>query len=41
MYRRMRRCFEPIWREHMLTGSVLSLDEVKKVISAMPYNSGF
>ena len=41
MYRRMRRCFEPIWREHLLTVSMLSLEEIKKVVSAIPYNSGY
>lgn len=41
MYRRMRRCFEPIWREHLLTVSMLSLKEIKKVLSAIPYNSGY
>lgn len=41
MYRRMRRCFEPIWREHLLTVSMLSLEEIKKVLSAIPYNSGY
>lgn len=40
MYRRMRRCFEPIWREHLLTVSMLSLKEIKKVLSAIPYPSG-
>lgn len=39
MYRRMRRRFEPIWREHLLTVSMLSLKEIKKVLSAIPYNS--
>ena len=41
MYRRMRRCFEQIWRGHLLEGGVLSLEEIKKVVSAMAYNSGF
>lgn len=41
MYRRMRRCFEPIWRKHLLTVSMLSLEEIKKVISAIPYSSGY
>lgn len=41
VYRRMRRCFEPIWREHLLTVSMLSLEEIKKVLSAIPYNSGY
>lgn len=41
MYRRMRRCFEPIWREHLLTVSMLGLEEIKKVLSAIPYNSGY
>ena len=41
MYRRMRRCFEPIWRNHLLTASMLSLEEIKKILSAIPYNSGY
>lgn len=41
IYRRMRRCFEPIWRKHLLTVSMLSLEEIKKVLSAIPYNSGY
>lgn len=40
MYRRMRRCFEPIWRKHLLTARMLGLEEIKKVVSAIPYNSG-
>ncbi len=41
MYRRMYRCFNQIWRKHLLTAHELSLDEIKKVVSAMPYNSGY
>lgn len=41
MYRRMRRCFEPIYRKHLLTVNTLSLEEIKKVLSAIPFNSGY
>lgn len=41
VYRRMNRCFSQIWRKHLLTGRLLSLDEIKKVVSAIPHNSGY
>lgn len=41
MYRRMKRCFEPIWREHLLAASMLTLDEIKQIVSAIPYDSGY
>lgn len=41
MYRRMKRCFESIWRKHLLTADMLSLKEMKRVVSAMPYDSGY
>ena len=41
MYRRMYRCFNQIWRKHLLTAHELSLEEILKVVSAIPYNSGY
>ena len=41
MYRRMYRCFNQIWRKHLLTARELSLEEIQKVVSAIPYNSGY
>ena len=41
MYRRMYQCFNQVWRKHLLTAHELSLDEIQKVMSAIPYNSGY
>lgn len=41
LYRRMNRCFNQIWRKHILSFDLLNLDELKKVVSAIPYNSGY
>ena len=41
MYRRMCRCFNQIWRKHLLTAHELSLSEIQQVVSAIPYNSGY
>ena len=41
VYRRMNRCFEPIWRSHLLSNELLSLDEIKQVAAARAYNSGY
>lgn len=41
MYRRMYRCYSQIWRAHILTGEYLSLEEMNKIVSAIPYDSGY
>ena len=41
VYRRMNRCFESIWRSHLLSNKLLSLDEIKQVVAARAYNSGY
>lgn len=41
MYRRMLRCFKPFWRKHMLGVRFLSLEEIKKVVAAQRYDSGY
>jgi len=41
LYRRMNRCFNQIWRNHILSFDLLSLEELNKVVSAIPYNSGY
>ena len=41
MYRRMNRCFSPIMRKHILSPDLLDLQEIKQVVSAISYKSGF
>lgn len=41
IYRRMLRCFNQLWRKHIISFDLLSLDEIKQVVSAAPYNSGY
>lgn len=41
VYRRMLRCFKPLWRKHMLGDRLLGLNEIKKVIAAQRYDSGY
>lgn len=41
IYRRMLRCFNQLWRKHLISFDLLSLDEIKQVVSAAPYNSGY
>ena len=41
IYRRMLRCFSQLWRKHIISFDLLSLDEIKQVVSAAPYNSGY
>lgn len=41
VYRRMLRCFNQLWRKHIISFDLLSLGEIKQVVSAAPYNSGY
>lgn len=41
IYRRMYRCFSPIMRKNILSPDLFSLEEIKKVASAIPYKSGY
>ncbi|WP_298579903.1 YfbU family protein [uncultured Olegusella sp.] len=41
VYRRMLRCFKEVWRPHLLAATSLKLEEIKKVVAASSYNSGY
>ena len=41
VYRRMHRCFVPIWRRHFDGPYVLSVEEIKKIVSSISYKPGF
>ena len=36
IYRRMLHCFNQLWRKHIISFDLLSLDEIKQVVSAPP-----
>ena len=40
IYRRMLRCFNQLWRKHLINFDLLSLDEIKQVVSTASYNFG-
>lgn len=41
VYRRMLRCFKQVWRSHLMSATLLTVSEIKKVVAARAYNSGY
>ena len=41
VYRRMLRCFNQVWRKHLISFDLLGLAEIKQVVAAASYNSGY
>lgn len=41
VYRRMLRCFKQVWRPHLMSATPLTVTEIKKVVTASAYNSGY
>ena len=40
-YRRMNRCFNQVWRKHILSFDLLSLEEIVQVVDAARYDSSY
>lgn len=41
VYRRMHRYFVPIWRQHFDGSYMLGAEEIKRIVSAISYKSGY
>lgn len=41
MYERMLHCFRQIYRKHLMSATLLSLDEIKQVADAARFDSGY
>lgn len=41
VYRRMNRCFKQVWHSHIISFTPLNLNEIKQIVAARAYNSGY